>query len=121
MTSEGKLFVFIAKAGESGVPGFKRATIMEAADDQLKDKVRQKTGNYSAEVVLVQPKEWNPPRFKSVNQQELMKNFSQVMMRVTDHLRKAGISGIDQNKLIREGTVMPNPASGRILFVYKIG
>jgi hypothetical protein len=121
MTEQTKLYAFIAKAGATGVPGFQQTTVMEASDDRLKEKIRQQARCYDASVVLVQPDKWNPPRFKSVDQQEIMGNFPQVMMRVTDHLRKAGISNIDQNKLIQEGTVMPNPMSGRIIFVYKIG
>ena len=121
MTQKTKLYAFIARVGASGVPGFRRTVVMEASDDRLKDKIRQQTGCSDADVVLVQPEEWNPPQFRSVDQQELTGKFPQVMMRVTDHLKKAGLPNIDQNKLIREGTVMPNPMSGRILFVYKIG
>jgi hypothetical protein len=76
---------------------------MTASDDQLKRKIWQEVGCPDGEVLHVQPGEWHPPEFRPVDQQELTRNFHQVMMQVIDHLRKAGVSNIDQEKLIREG------------------
>ena len=115
------LYAYLAQAKtSSGVPGFGRTHVNLATDEQLKGKIRSQAGSPGAEVVIVSPDEWKPPQFNSVSQQELMRNFPAVMDRVTRHMAKAGLPRMSQQTLIREGTVMPNPVSGRVIFVYKV-
>lgn len=93
---------------------------MTASDDRSKEKIRQETGRFGANVVLVKPDERDAPSLEAVDDREFMRNFSEVMIKVTSYLRKAGIKNIDQDKLVREGTVMPIPVSGKIVFTNKV-
>lgn len=114
------LYAYLAQAGASGASGFKGTAVIQASNEQLKNKIRQETRSAGAEVVIVPPEEWQPPAIPSANQQDLIPVFQTVLVKVIDHMVRNNLPTPDPSSLIKGGTVMPNPVSGRILFVYRV-
>lgn len=104
----------------AGVPGFRQTVVVPASKEELKEKIRANARCKDAEVVIVPPNEWSPPQFSSVSQQELTAKFPLVMVCVQDHMARSGMPRVSQNELVRNGSVIPNPVSGKVFFVYKI-
>lgn len=105
---------------DTGLGMFRQTAVLNASDEQIKDKIRQQCGGQETEVFIIQPEEWDPPKLNSISQEELFSKFSLIMMKVDDFLTKHGRADLDIRELIAEGTVMPNPMSGRVFFIYKI-
>ena len=120
MPKESVLYAFMTEANPEGIPGFIDTVVIPASRDELETKIRAQANCPDAEVVFIPPSEWLPPYLKSVDQQELMAKFPQIMVKVSMHLDKLGVPEMDPGEMIRNGIVMPNPVSGRVFFVYKI-
>ena len=114
------LYAYLVETQSAGVPGFRQTVVIPAAEEELKEKIRANARCKDAEVMIVPPKEWSPPQFSSVSQQELTAKFPLVMVRVQDHMARIGLPKVSQDELIRNGSVMPNPVSGKVFFVYKV-
>jgi hypothetical protein len=120
MSRETVLVAYLVETQSQGVPGFQHTTLMPASEQELVSRIRSETREPEAEVVLVQTNDWDPPEFITTHQDEIEAKFNQVMARVMDHLTGLGVQHLDYGKLSRTGSVLPNPASGKIYFVYKL-
>jgi hypothetical protein len=113
------LYAFLAQA-PGGVMGFQQSIVLLASDEDMKRTIRDRSGYSDAEVVIVPPEEWNPPVLNSVSQQELSAKFPVIFDAVQRGLARRGVPWVHPQALINDGFVLPNPASGRVYFVYRI-
>ena len=114
------LYAYLVETQTQGIAGFQDTHPIPASESRLIEAIRSRAGEPQAEVVIIPPGEWNPPDFTTVHQDEIAGKFSQVMSRVMDHLAGLGAKKISYTELTRTGTVLPNPATGKIYFVYKL-
>lgn len=114
------LYAYLVETQSTGLPGFRQTVVVPASEEELKEKIRTNARCKDAEVMIVPPKEWSPPQFSSVSQQELTTKFPLVMVRVQDHMARSGLPRVSQDELVRNGSIIPNPVSGKVFFVYKI-
>lgn len=117
---ETTLYAYLAEGQGTGLPGFRQTVVLPAAKTDLEDKIRASSGCKNAEVTIVPPEEWSPPQFNSVSQQEIQEKFPLVMARIQGHMARSGLPKVSQDELIRNGSVMPNPVSGKVFFICKI-
>jgi len=113
------LYAFLAQA-PGGMMGFQQGIVLLASDEEIKRTIRDRSGYSDAEVVIVPPEEWNPPALNSVSQQELSAKFPMIFDAVQRGLARRGVPWVHPQALINDGLVLPNPASGRVYFVYRI-
>jgi hypothetical protein len=114
------LYAFLAQVKSYGLPTFENQTVLSASLEEYKNKIRQNANCPDSEVVIIEPKDWNPPEIKNVSQGELASKFPLVMIRVQEKMKKLKLPFVSTEELIRNGNVMPNPLSGKIFFVYKM-
>jgi hypothetical protein len=112
-------FLVETKSG-AGVGGFQKTFIIQASEGELEQKIRSQCSCPDAKVLIVPPDAWNPPQFRSVSQQELGQHFPAVLSSAADFLKRNGRGDLDVQELVKTGTVMPNPVSGKVFFVFKI-
>ncbi len=119
---EATLYAFLAQAKSYGIPGFVGHTVImtpRSPDDYI-PKIRDEAGCPDSEVIILKPEEWDPPDFSTVSQDELTSKFPMVLTRVQNKMRELKLPYIGDQELIRNGTVMPNVASGKIFFIFKV-
>jgi HEAT repeat protein len=114
------LYAFLAEAPPEGVPGFQSGLVLSASQSELEEKIRQKARCPNAKVVIVQPRDWTPPKLNSLSQSELGTKFPEIMWRVTKTLSDLGLPKMREDELIRNGVVVKLPMTGKVFFVYKI-
>lgn len=114
------LYAFEVRAASSGAPGVGRTVVIEAGDDRLQDMIRQRSNCPDASVVIVPPKEWSPPAIATVEVTAIQRAVPVVNRKVMDYLKRRSIPFVSEAQLIATGNILPNPMSGRILFVYRL-
>jgi hypothetical protein len=112
-------FLVETKSG-AGAGGFQKTVVIQASEGELEQKIRSQCSCPEAKVLIVPPDDWNPPMFRSVSQQEMAQHFPMVLSRAADFLQRNGRGDLDVQELVKTGTVMPNPVSGKVFFVFKI-
>lgn len=118
MTEKTILYAFLIEAPGStlGGPMF----VVPASQQELEDKIRTEAKCTDAEVVIVPPEEWNPPKLKSVSQEELTAKFAPILWSVQQSMAKLGLPKMEPKELIKDGVVLPNPVTGKVFFIFKI-
>ena len=114
------LYAFLAQARTYGLPGFNRTIILTHSLEEWKDKIRQSVGCPQSDVFILEPKEWNPPEITTVSQAELAQKLPIITSRVQEKMKELNLPDASSAELVRGGSVMPNPASGKVFFVYKV-
>lgn len=114
------LYAFEVRAASSGAAGFGKTIVMEADQDGLKEVIRQRSNCMDSSVVIIPPNEWSPPVIASASVPVIQQAFPVVNSKVIKYLKRCGITNINESELIATGNVLPNPMSGRILFVYRL-
>jgi hypothetical protein len=114
------LYAFLAQAKTYGLPGFNRTITMTHSLEEYKDFIRQSVGCPQSEVFIIEPKEWNPPEITTVSQTELAQKLPIITSHVQEKMKELNLPDASSAELIKTGSVMPNPASGKVFFVYKV-
>jgi len=71
-----------------------------------------------AEVKIVNPSEWSPPKLDEISDQEISKLVEKIMGQIMEYLINHKIN-IDRDDFMKGGTEIRNPVSGKVLFVFK--
>lgn len=115
------LCAFLIEASpDASMGAFQKTVVIQASDNELKEKIRAQCRCSNSDVLIVPPRAWNPPTLRSVAQQELTQNFANVLSRAEEFLKRNGRADLNIQLLSKTGTVMPNPVSGKVFFIFKI-
>lgn len=112
------LYALVAQAENTGKNRFTQTVTVPGSFEELAEKVRAQFGCNDAAVVFVSPRVWNPPGISSVDENELAAKFPYIVNQAASYLNSKEVYK-SRIELINHGVVIPNYASGRILFVYK--
>lgn len=64
MNQKSNLPAFLIEGPTGGIPGFQQSIIFTASQSDWEEKIREEAHCPDAEVKIVQPSEWNLPKFK---------------------------------------------------------
>jgi hypothetical protein len=118
MSQKDRLLAFLIEGEPGGLPGFQHSIIFSASEAEWEEKIRQQAHCPDAEVKIIQPDEWDPPKLNEISQQELTNKFQSILDSIIGYLVINGID-IEPGELINGGTVVFNPVSGKVFFAYK--
>jgi hypothetical protein len=115
------LCAFLIEANPDASMGvFQKTVLIQASENELKEKIRAQCQSSNADVLIIPPSDWSPPPLRSVSQQELTQHFPEVLSSAAAFLESNGRTDLNIQMLTKTGTVLPNPVSGKVFFIFKI-
>ena len=113
------LYAFLAQAKTYDSAVFNNVIGLHSPEG-YKEFIRGSVGCPQSEVFIIEPKEWNPPEIATVSQAELTQKLPIITRRVQEKMKLLNLPDVSSAELVKTGSVMPNPASGKIFFIYKV-
>lgn len=115
------LYAFEVRAGSAGAAmgAFGRTVVMEAGDDELKEMIRVRSNCMDSAVEIIAPADWSAPAIAQVAVPAIQQALPDVNRKVIAYLNRCGMTNVSEAGLLATGNILPNPVSGRILFVYR--
>jgi hypothetical protein len=114
------LYAFLIETPGSGVIGFQNTYVISASQQELEKEIRDQANCIDAEVVIIPPEKWHPPKLITASREELSKKSQEIYASIRRSMRANGLLKSPWSKLVDAGVIMPNPVSGRVFFIFKI-
>jgi hypothetical protein len=114
------LYAFMAQAAPAGPLAVFNQAVMLSSEQNLKELVRSRADAPNAEVVIIPPEQWNPPRLESATQSELAAKSLQILARVLETLRRLRMPTASLERLFEDSFVLSSSLTGLILFVFRV-
>ncbi len=89
-------------------------------DEDLKQKIRRDAAGKSLDVVFHSADEWDGPKIGSISKEGLASAFPLVLSGAQAHMARMGLPPMDPQKLVSTAEVKTNPASGTLIFVFRV-
>jgi len=115
-----KLVAFLVEGKPGGMfSQFQRGIVFTHPLSDWEEKIRKDTGYRDAEVKIIQPKEWHPPKLGEVSSQEISNKYPAILDSVVKYLTHNDI-GIKPSIIEtgRKGVSMSD-MSGKAFFLFK--
>ncbi len=88
------------------------------SDEDLKEKTRKEFAVEGLTPVFFPPEDWDAPSIPSM--ETLTSKFPQIVERVQAHMASSGLPPIEQKKLVGTAEVRTNPATGTLIFIFRV-
>jgi len=114
------LYAYQIEVSGSGIVGFQQTYVISASKDELEKEIRDQANCVDAEVVIIPPEKWHPPKLLAISQEEISKKSQDIFASIQRSMRVNGLLKFPWSKLVDSGVIMSNPVSGSVFFIFKI-